>query len=78
MDLPMGPGVARLDRILAAITQRPHMTEIEIANAVTSSNPYQQRVNSGCRRLVDEGRVVRHGKGGPADPFRYTVRKDHG
>ena len=73
MKLPNGPGVSKLDRIFAAITQMPHLTEIEIATAVTPSNPYQQRVNSGCRRLIREGRVVRHGKGGPADPFTYTV-----
>jgi hypothetical protein len=76
MQLPDGPGVNRLDRIMAAIKQRPHMTEIEIAEVVTPSNPYQQRVNCGCRRLVREDRVFRHGKGGFADPFTYTVRSD--
>ncbi len=76
MHLPTGPGVSRLDRILAAITQRPHMTELEIAREVTPSNPYQQRVNSGCRRLLREGRILRHGKGGSADPFTYTAQSD--
>ena len=74
MHLPSGPGVSRLDQIFAAIKQRPNMTELEIAEA-TLSNPYQQRVNPGCRRLVEEKRVVRHGKGGPTDPFRYTILK---
>ena len=74
MYLPSGPGVSRLDRVLSAIEQRPNLTEIEIAEA-TLSNPYQQRVNPICRRLLKEGRVDRHGKGGPADPFRYTIRK---
>ena len=74
MDLPTGPGVSRLDRILAAITQKPNMTEIEIAKAVVPSNAYQQRVNGGCRRLVKEGRVIRHGKGGLSDPFTYTAK----
>ena len=53
------------------------MTELEIANAVVPFNAYQQRVNSGCRRLLKEGRVERHGKGGPSDPFRYTIRKSN-
>lgn len=74
MQLPTRPGVTRLDRIYAAIEQRPHLTEIEIAEAVVPANPYQQRVNGGCRRLIDEGRVVRHGKGGSADPYRYAVK----
>lgn len=76
MKLPDGPGVSRLDRIMAAIKQRPHMTELEIAKAVTPSNPYQQRVNGGCRRLVREGRVSRHGNGGAADPFTYTANSN--
>lgn len=76
MDLPTGPGVTRLDRIIAAIRQRPHMTELEIAKAVTPSNPYQQRVNSGCRRLLREGQVLRHGKGGASEPFTYTAKSN--
>jgi hypothetical protein len=76
MDLPAGPGVSRLDRIVAAITRKPHMTELEIAEVVTPSNPYQQRVNSVCRRLLREGRIERHGKGGAFDPYTYTVKSD--
>jgi hypothetical protein len=32
---------------------------------------YQQRVNSTCRHLFREGRVERHGTGGPGHPFTY-------
>jgi hypothetical protein len=37
------------------------------------NNAYQQRVNSDCRLLVDTGRLVRNGKGGPADPYTYSL-----
>jgi hypothetical protein len=36
---------------------------------------YQQRVNSTCRRLFREGRVERHGTGGPGHPFTYYPEK---
>jgi hypothetical protein len=36
-------------------------------------NGYQQRVNSTCRRLVEEGIIVRQGRGGPGDPFTYHL-----
>jgi hypothetical protein len=36
-------------------------------------NAYQQRVNSTCRRLVAEGKIVRKGNGGASDPFTYHL-----
>jgi hypothetical protein len=36
-------------------------------------NAYQQRVNSTCRRLIAEGKLVRHGRGGQGDPFTYHL-----
>ena len=60
------------DDIEDLIRHRPMLTEIEIADELFV-HPYQQRVNSTCRRLIREGRIKRHGRGGSADPFRYTI-----
>jgi hypothetical protein len=60
------------DRILELVKQRTHPTEIEIAELLFD-HPYQQRVNSTCRRLLAKGLVRREGGGGPADPYRYVA-----
>ncbi len=78
MDSPSGPGVSPRARVLAAIRQKPHMTKIQIAQAVVPNNAYQQRVNSLCRQLLKEGQLQRHGKGGRGDPYSYTIRKRDG
>ncbi len=59
-------------RILTLIAERPRLTESEIAERLFD-DPYQQRVNSTCRRLLAEGRVRREGRGGPGDPYRYII-----
>ncbi len=52
--------------------RRLSLSEEDIADMLYGqNNAYQQRVNSACRRLVEEKRLVRHGKGGPSDPFTY-------
>jgi hypothetical protein len=54
--------------------RRLKLTEEDIADFLFGqNNAYQQRVNSTCRRLIAEGRLVRQGKGGPADPFTYSL-----
>lgn len=64
--------MALADDIEDLIKRRPGLTEAGIADELFA-NPYQQRVNSTCRRMVREGRIRREGKGGPADPYRYTI-----
>jgi hypothetical protein len=60
------------DQIEALIRQRPGLTETQIADELFI-NGYQQRVNSSCRKLIQESKVRRAGKGGSADPFRYFI-----
>ena len=55
------------DDILRLVTQRPGITELELAQAIYRDNPYQQLVNSTCRRLRQRGLIRRAGEG---DPFR--------
>lgn len=59
------------DDIEALVAKRPGLTEAEIAIELFGPDAYQQQVNSGCRRLERQGRVVRHGRGGRGDPFTY-------
>jgi hypothetical protein len=60
------------DDILSEVRRKAGLTEAELAALIFGrSKAYQQRVNSTCRRLVDEGQLVRRGKGGMADPFTY-------
>jgi hypothetical protein len=52
--------------------RRLSLTEEDIADMLFGqNNAYQQRVNSACRQLVKERRLVRQGKGGPDDPYTY-------
>ena len=61
-------------RIIDEIAERPMQTEAEIAIAIFGfGSGYQQRVNSGCRFLVEHGYLTRYGRGGRADPFKYTL-----
>jgi hypothetical protein len=63
------------DDIIALIARkgrRLNLTEEDIAEMLFGQkNAYQQRINSDCRMLVDQGRLVRRGKGGSGDPFTY-------
>ena len=62
---------------IVALVERKHrlrLTEEDIADMLFGQNhAYQQRVNADCRLLVDAGRLVRHGKGGPATPYTYGL-----
>jgi hypothetical protein len=64
-------GHALADRIELLISRSPGLTEIELARELFAKRAYQQRVNSTCRRLIQQGRVVRHENGGPGHPFTY-------
>lgn len=66
------------DQIEALVAQRSGLSEPEIAEALFGSDGYQQRVNSTCRRMLREGRLVRSGKGGVNDPFTYFTSRQGG
>jgi hypothetical protein len=59
------------DDIELVVFRRPGLTEIELARELFGNRAYQQRVNSTCRRLIQQGRLVRHENGGPGHPFTY-------
>lgn len=62
------------EQIEALVARRSDLTEAAIAEKLFGSAGYQQRVNSTCRRLIREGRLERHGKGGINDPFTYAIK----
>jgi len=67
------------DKILDLVDRKQHLygllTEQDIAEFLYGqNNAYQQLVNAACRKLVDEGRLVRDNGGGPNDPYTYTLR----
>ena len=64
------------DDIMALVKRkrRLHLTEEDIADMLFGQDKaYQQRVNADCRLLVQEGRLVRNGRGGPDDPYTYSL-----
>ena len=62
------------DDIMYEVSRKSGLTEIEIAALLFGrKNAYQQRVNSTCRRLVSEGKLLRDGKGGATDSFTYRI-----
>jgi hypothetical protein len=62
------------DDIMHEVRRKAGRTEDELAALIFGrDNGYQQRVNSTCRRLVTERKLVRRGKGGQADPFTYHL-----
>lgn len=63
--------MALADDIELLVFRSPGVTEAELAKELFGNRAYQQRVNSTCRRLIQQGRVMRHGNGGPGDPFTY-------
>lgn len=60
------------DQVLELVARRSGMSEREIAEHLFGAKAAQQRVNGVCRLLVAEGRLQRHGRGGPGDPFTYS------
>lgn len=61
------------ERIKERISERPGLTEAELAQAIFGMDGYQQRVNSTCRLMIARGEVERRGDGGPSDPFTYHL-----
>jgi len=67
--------VALADDIEQLVSRRPGLTELALAKYMFGRMGYQQQVNSTCRHLFKEGRVERHGTGGPGHPFTYYPGK---
>lgn len=62
------------DDIMHEVRREAGRTEGELVALIFGQDAaYQQRVNSTCRKLVREGRVLRRGKGGATDPFTYHL-----
>lgn len=59
-------------KVCDLIHSQPGITQLEIATTIYGPGTDQGQVNRMCRQLVDQGYVVRSGKGGPYDPFRYN------
>ena len=66
--------MALADDIEALVARKPGLTEAQLADELFGGDGYQQRVNSTCRRLVKNERVVRHGNGYQSDPFTYHIK----
>ena len=67
--------LALADVIEQLVSLRPGLSELALAKSMFGRVGYQQRVNSTCRHLFREGRVERHGTGGPGHPFTYYPGK---
>jgi hypothetical protein len=58
--------MALADDIDLFVSRRPGLTELALAKSL-----FGRMVNSTCRHLFRDGRVERHGTGGPGHPFAY-------
>jgi hypothetical protein len=62
------------DNIMQEVRRKSGRTEDELAALIFGrDNAYQQRGNSTCRRLIAQGKLVRHGRGRQGDPFTYHL-----
>jgi hypothetical protein len=61
------------DRLEALVARVPHKTEAQLAQMLFGNRGSQQRINAACRRLVQDKKIERQGKGGLADPFTYRI-----
>jgi hypothetical protein len=60
--------------IMYEVSRKAGLTESDLAALIFGrQKAYQQRVNSTCRKLVSEGRLIRDGNGGWGDPFTYRL-----
>ena len=58
-------------RICDVIHSRPGLTELELARVIYGPFAYQELVRAVCRQLLEDGYIVRRGRGGRHDPFTY-------
>ena len=61
------------EKVMATVARQPGLTEAQLAEAIFGNAGYQQRVNGACRFLCGKGYLVRNGRGGRGDPFKYTL-----
>ena len=59
------------DEILDLVARKPGLTETDFADYFYGRGRFQQHVHAACRRLVEQGRLERHGNGRAGDPFTY-------
>lgn len=53
------------------------LTSLAIAEILYwNDKTYRQRVAASCLALYDQGYLARGGKGTPADPYTYSMRRD--
>jgi len=66
--------MTQIDVLEYLIGKAPGRTQAQLAEAIHGSMGYQQQVNQDCLMLVNSGRIVCQGNGGPNDPYRYYPR----
>jgi len=59
--------------ILRVVMAQPGLSAEGIAGKLFGDKATMQRVNAACRKLVEERRLVRRGRGGPSDPLTYHL-----
>ena len=54
--------------------RRLKLTAAAIAEILSwEDKTYQQRVKASCLMLYEQGRLIRDGRGRPADPYVYSI-----
>ncbi|MHC2338195.1 hypothetical protein ACVIW0_007484 [Bradyrhizobium sp. USDA 4454] len=61
------------DDILREMWGKAGLTAAAIAELLSDDETQIERVSPVCHRLVENGRLVRRGRGGPSDPFTYHL-----
>ncbi len=51
------------EKIVRAVLEQPGLTERQLADRLFGENAAIQRVNPTCRKLAEQGLLVRQGKG---------------
>lgn len=65
--------MTKADGLLFLTRNGPGRTERELAKAYYGPRGIQQSVNQEIAILVRQGKLVKRGKGGPADPYRIYL-----
>jgi hypothetical protein len=55
--------------VAVIVGRKPGLTAPEIAHALFGPKGIQQQVNPSLLGMTREGRIERHGYGGPGDPY---------
>ena len=67
----MEAGMAALSEVLVFLIEKgAGRTETELADAI-GDRALEHQISAECRRLVDQGKIRRHGVGSLFDPFTY-------